>query len=279
MILTFNRNMINKFEIILTNSIEYFDFDSFVFDNEIDTNYDINEFKKNLFDEINFRLTMIYNLDILKPENGYSKIKLTLDNEEQIAKFNLLKFLLNKMETGGENWVNDGSAELFERISANSIKNYLGQGTETILIGEGKENLTIKKLKEICRIMNEPFGSTNNLPKKAKDDGVDFIAYKKFDERNIGNIIILGQACVGKNYYKKKAIFERWQTEYITYFIKPPLRLLSTVHFLEWDGLKKVQSDFNGAIVFDRGRIMRYFNPEDINLNNDIINYNSTYNI
>ncbi len=101
--------------------------------------------------------------------------------------------------------------------------------------------------------------------------GVDFIIYKALDDRDVGNLIVLGQSCIGKNYKYKKVIHDRWQHEYISFAVKPPTKVLSLVHYLEKDELRQTHADFGNAIVFDRGRIIKYFNSEEDEKLNDKI--------
>ncbi len=233
---------------------------------------DILSFRKRQLDSLQYRFIKLYNLNILTSENGYCTLKVNDVLNLNIKNY-LHRFLTYKSITGGSNANLDGSAELFEDISANAVKNFLGEGSKSIMIGEGRANLTEDRLKEISLEINENPGIFYNLPNKAKDDGVDFIVYKPIDERNIGNLIILGQACVGKHFKDKKTIYQRWQDEYITFAIKPPTTLLSVVYFLESNKLRNVHSEFGNSIIFDRGRILRYYDTSDENLNNRIIDF------
>lgn len=231
--------------------------------------YNPNEFRASIANSIIERFTDIYNLNIISTENGNSTFVISTDQNIKAKKY-LHRFLTYKNITGGEGANSDGSVALFERISANAVRYYLGANAKIILVGECGECLTEKVLREISIELNEKSGTFDDLPVRAKDDGVDFISYKPFDNRNIGSIVILGQACVGKHAIDKKPIKDRWKVDYIKYAIRPPLTLLSVVEYLDAGKLKSVHSDFNGAIVFDRGRIMRYYDSSDSTLNADI---------
>ncbi len=230
------------------------------------------EYRKNQLTQLQFRFTEMYNLNILTPENGFSILNVE-DNEEVNIKKYLHRFLAFKSETGGTNANIDGSAELFEYISANAVKNFLGEGAEIVMVGEGRSNLTEERLRQISNDIKENEGIFSNLPQRAQDDGVDFIVYKPLDGRNIGNLIVLGQACVGKHYNDKKAIYQRWQDEYITFAIKPPTTLLSVVYFLDSEKLRRAHSQFGNSMVFDRARIIKYYSPTDDDLNKSIIDF------
>lgn len=233
---------------------------------------DILSFRKRQLDSLQYRFAELYNLNVLTAENGFSVLKVE-DNQDLNIKKYIHRFLSYKSVTGGKNANVDGSAELFEDISANAVRNFLGDGSKVIMVGEGRSNLTIERLSEISKLIVEKPGVYHNLPNRAKDDGVDFIVYKPFDKRNTGNLIILGQACVGKHFEDKKVIHQRWQDEYITFAIKPPTTLLSVVYFLESDRLRAVHSEFGNSIIFDRGRILKFYDISDETLNNRIMDF------
>ncbi len=232
---------------------------------------DINpvEFRTDKATSIIERFADIYDFNIITPENGFCTLSLST-NKDVTAKKYLHRFLTYKNKTGGTGANADGSAILFEKISANAVRNYLGDGSQIIQVGEGRERLTEDVLQQIALELNENSGVFNNLPTRAQDDGVDFIVYKPFDDRDIGNVIILGQACVGTHYQNKKEIYQRWKDEYITYAVKPPITLLSVVSYLDSTELKKIHSQFGNSIVFDRGRIMRYYDSSETALNVEI---------
>lgn len=233
---------------------------------------DILEFRKNQVFSLQYRFGEMYNLSILTPENGFSTLNVLDDDSINVKKY-LHRFLIYKTITGGKEANTDGSAELFEYISANAVKNFLGKGAKVIMVGEGRDNLTEERLTSIINDLREKPGRYYNLPNRAKDDGVDFIAYKPLDGRDVGNLVVLGQACVGKYFNEKKAIHQRWEDEYITYAIKPPTTLLSVVHYLESDQLRKVHSEFRNSLVFDRARIIKYYDPSDDDLNGRIVDF------
>lgn len=244
----------------------------YIVENPLEDYQDEVEYIDEQLRELSYRMNIYGLSNLISPEDGNSILVINKDDKFNVKKY-LHRFLSFKSLTGGESANADGSAELFEKISANAVKNFLGEGAKIQMVGEGRENLTEKRLIEIIEGLREKEGVFHNLPKQAKDDGVDFIVYKKIDNRDVGNIIILGQACVGKYYDRKKPIYERWKDEYITYAIKPPTTLLSIVYFLDTRKLRKVHSEFGNSIVFDRGRIMKYYNSNDEEINDRLINF------
>lgn len=230
------------------------------------------EFLYEKFDELITRMNFYGLSELIIPENGNTTLIIEDQADLNVKKY-LHRFLTYKSDTGGLGANSDGSAQLFEDISANAVKNFLGEGSQIIMVGEGRVSLTEARLKEITKEIKESKGVYEDLPMRAKDDGVDFIVYKPLDSRNIGNIIILGQACVGKHYTQKKEIKERWKSDYIKFAIRPPTTLLSIVSFLDIKELKGVHSEFGNAVVFDRGRIIKYFSTSDEELNERIISF------
>lgn len=230
------------------------------------------EFRKDNVDKLQYRFSQIYNLDILSPENGFTILNIADSDDLKIKRY-LHRFLIYRNFIGGVRANVDGSSQLFEEISANAVKAFLGEGSDVIMVGQGRSNLTSERLEEIAEELHEKKGSTHNLPKGAKDDGVDFIVYKNIDKRHVGNVILLGQASVGKNYANKKPINERWKNDYISYAVKPPIPVLSITHFLDESNLRKLHSDFGNALIFDRGRILKYFDVRDNHLNKKIVDY------
>jgi len=233
---------------------------------------DLLEYRRDKVNQLKYRFSNIYNLDILSPENGFSILNIDDSEDFKIKKY-LHRFLSFKSLTGGEGANAEGSAELFEFISANAVKSFLGEGSHSLMVGEKRGNLTKERLIQITEELHEKPGVYHNLPKKAKDDGVDFIVFKPMDKRDVGNIVILGQACLGWHFSQKKSIYDRWKDEYITFAVKPPTTLLSVVSYLDNDKLKEVHSVFGNSIVFDRGRIMKYYDITDVKLNNKIIDF------
>lgn len=267
-------------KLFLTKDVINFEeaIDEFLSEDPPEEERDKLEFRKAQAEELLYRFNTIYGLDILTPENGYSLLNVIKKDEELKDDVFLIKrylhlFLIYKSKTGGTGASSDRSGKLFEGISAHAVKNFLGEGSKIILTGEAGDCLSTERLKEITEVLYEKEGSYHNLPQRAKDDGVDFIVYKPLDDRNVGNLIVLGQSSVGKNYGNKKVIHERWQSEYIPFAVRPPTKVLSVVAYLKEDELRQVHSDFGNAIVFDRGRIMKYFNTEDKKLNENIIHF------
>ncbi len=239
---------------------------------EDNNSFDELEYRKDNIMSLQDRFIDYYGIEI-NPEDGYSILTIDTENEENKIKRYLHRFLTYKSLVGGKGANSDGSAKLFEAISANSVRSFIGDNTAIIMIGEGRNNLTAEQLNNISSKMEEKIGTIRDLPSQAKDDGVDFIVFKPFDSRNVGNLVVLGQACVGKSFKSKKPIKKRWKSKYIDFAVQPPATLLSVVCFLEKEELKNIHSEFDDAIVFDRGRIMKYYDVTDTELNDKIISF------
>lgn len=146
----------------------------------------------------------------------------------------------------------DGT-KLFERISAVAIKNFIGGDIFTFGFPSTK-NLN-DFLDEIVPVCNETRGvrASNDY----KDDGVDVLCYKKFNDNKSSNLYILLQCAAGINWRSKKAIhIERW----ITYILWSPRNILTSISTTEhvsdrqWT---KSASDY--GILLDRNRILNWY--------------------
>lgn len=239
--------------------------DEIIVDSKAPENDDLNNsrYREEIFIKLNNRFVNGYLWNILSISDGYSKLHVKKEND--VKKY-LHRFLVYHCENGGQGVKSNGAADLFEKISANAVQSFLGGESKQIIVGEGRDMLKEDLLKDIAASLLEKVGCFNNLPSRAQDDGVDFIVYKDFDLRGVGNIIILGQACIGKHYKTKKPIHKRWKCEYINFAVTP-LCLLSIVHYLDKEKLHEIHSEFSDSIVFDRLRIMKYYNIEDAELN------------
>ena len=231
-------------------------------------NVSLSEKRISYFDALQYRFKDIYDLDILNFDNGDARLTINQEEKFTIKKY-LHKFLLH-FDNNGATGVQPEISKLFEKISMNAVKNYLGKNSKGLLT---PCKLNKHSLECIAKTLSEQFGTINNLPPHTKDAGVDFIVYKPIDTRKKGNVVILGQATLGRHFHKKKSInITKWQ-EFIPFAITP-IRCLSIVEYLTSEKLKSEQNEFEKAIVFDRGRLIKYYHPdEDKTLNDEITKF------
>lgn len=154
-----------------------------------------------------------------------------------------------------------GNAEgtkLFEQVSANALKNFI-QGEVYVLGFPANKNLN-DYLDEIAKRCLEGRGERANPD--YKDDGVDAIGYKIFDDGRSGNFYVLMQCAAGIHWSNKKTInLSRW-TNYVRWFPTNIICSISTVEYVSQRDWSKRVSDY--GMVFDRLRIYNYLYKSSI---------------
>lgn len=163
------------------------------------------------------------------------------------------------------------TAQLFERISNEAIKNYF-QG-ESFIFGFPSP----LRLQEIAPRMSETFVS--EPPAHYKDRGVDLISWKPFKDDRPSQIVVLTQCASGKQWREKLSgivirswnQYIHWRTEPILAFTLPQMISNDPDVFEEYSNA--------GGILFDRARIYRNLHNQNINdsqLNQNLLDWCET---
>jgi len=156
---------------------------------------------------------------------------------------------------------NSSGTKLFEMVSAYALKNFLDGEVYVLGFPEGK-NLN-EYLDDIANKCLEGRGQPAHPD--YKDDGVDAIAYKTFDDGRSGNFYVLLQCAAGIHWSKKKPInLGRW-TNYINWFTTNITCSISTVDYVKQREWAKRVSDF--GMVLDRLRIYNYLYKSEVDIN------------
>lgn len=143
--------------------------------------------------------------------------------------------------------------KLFERISAIAIKNFIGGDVFTFGFPSTK-NLN-DFLNDVETVTFEKRGVMAN--NDYKDDGVDVLCYKKFEDNRSSNLYVLLQCAAGVNWKSKKPIhIERWIT-YILWSSRNVLTSISTTEYVNQRQWPKSASDY--GILLDRTRILNWY--------------------
>lgn len=144
---------------------------------------------------------------------------------------------------------NSGGTKLFEKISAQSLKNFIDGDVYTLGFPEGKGlNAYLDEFVNLCF---ETRGV--NADGSYKDDGVDVIGFKLFDDMRSANLYILLQCAAGIHWKAKKKIeLNRW-TKYIFWYPECIISSISTVDFVSQKQWEKLSSSF--GMLIDRVRI------------------------
>jgi hypothetical protein len=165
--------------------------------------------------------------------------------------------------------VDDGT-KLFERLSNEAVKLYLGGSAEIIGFPNGK-NL-IKQIQSISQKTSESIGHRSPKPKD-KDKGVDIIAWKPHGDNRPNQIILLLQCGAGINFSEKKPIsIPAWRD--FMHWSANPIPGIMIPHIVSSEGLNELRDDYN--LIFDRVRIYKavyHKRLSDTTLRSQILNW------
>lgn len=154
---------------------------------------------------------------------------------------------------------NSGGTELFERISAEALKNLING--EVLNLGFPSGKGFNQNLDEIAKICFEERGKP--APGSYKDDGVDVVAYKSFGDFRSSNLYVLLQCAAGIHWKSKKQIpMNRW-TQYIFWVTNNIIESISTVEFVEEKEWQKHTTTY--GMLIDRLRIYNFLYNSNIN--------------
>jgi hypothetical protein len=139
------------------------------------------------------------------------------------------------------------TGKLFERISREAIKNYLGG--EAIVTGHPNPY----SVKDICELMCEKFKT--ELPSNYKDRGVDIIAWKPFSDNRGNQIVILIQCAGGHNWVSKTndVAVRAWAEKYMGFKCYPVKGFSTAVVVTNSEAFEEVS--FETHLLIDRTRI------------------------
>lgn len=164
----------------------------------------------------------------------------------------------------------DEGTKLFERLSSEALRSYLGG--ETIVIGFPSSAGLKEQVISIASKCNEPLGGRDPTSDD-KDRGVDVVGWKPYKDARNSQVVVLMQCAAGKHWRNKKQIplkswkeFIHWGFSPITGIAIPQIASLSN-----WNNIV----DEYGFIV-DRVRIFRSIHNytfEDSDLRNDVLSW------
>lgn len=158
------------------------------------------------------------------------------------------------------NGANDysGGTGLFEKISAYALKNFLNG--EVFILGFPATKSFNEYLDDIGDLCFED----RILPAHYtyKDDGVDVVGYKSFDDKRSSNLYILLQCAAGKHWTAKRAIvMNRW-LKYFKWYSDNLIQSISTVDYVESEKWDKHASTF--GMLLDRLRIYNFLYEKNV---------------
>ncbi|WP_298136172.1 hypothetical protein [Flavobacterium sp.] len=169
------------------------------------------------------------------------------------------------------NGANDysGGTGLFEKISAQALKNFLNGEVFILGFPAGKSfNNYLDDIGSVCfedRILPAHYSY--------KDDGVDVVGYKSFNDKRSSNLYVLLQCAAGRHWTAKKAIvMNRW-LKYFKWYSDNLIQSISTVDFVENEKWEKHSSTF--GMLIDRLRIYNFIYEKNVDpaLRLEVINW------
>ena len=154
---------------------------------------------------------------------------------------------------------NSGGTNLFERISGEALKNFING--EIFTLGFPVKMGFNDNLNEVSKLCNEIRGQRANS--NYKDDGVDVVGYKSFNDNRGSNLYVLLQCAAGKHWTAKKPIIiNRWD-KYILWYRENIIQSISTVDYVEKKNWEKNASTF--GMLLDRLRIYNFLYEKNVN--------------
>ena len=164
----------------------------------------------------------------------------------------------------------DDGTKLFERLSNEAVKTYLGGEAE--VIGFPNKNNLIKQIASIAQKTSEEIGHRNPRPKD-KDKGVDIIAWKPHGDNRPNQVVLLLQCGAGINFSEKKSIsIPAWRD--FMHWSADPIKGIMIPHIVSSEELTELRDDYN--LIFDRVRIHKaVYNRQlsDTSLRSQILNW------
>jgi hypothetical protein len=151
-----------------------------------------------------------------------------------------------------------GGTGLFERISAQALKNFLNG--EVFTLGFPAKKGFNDNLDEIAALCNET--RILNADNTYKDDGVDVVGYKLFDDDRSANLYVLLQCAAGKHWVSKKPIIMNRWVKYIDWFSNNIIQSISTVEYVGKKAWSKNTSTF--GMLLDRLRIYNFLYEKNV---------------
>ena len=205
----------------------------------------------------------------------------TINNEKgDDCRFIIYKYLLltTRLDMNKYRMQNsiDGT-KLFEKLSAEIAKNYLGSRANSLVFGDSGN--FEKKINNLCQEIGEGGGFFNrNLTEpKVKDDKLDIVAWKSFSDGYPSKLLAFGQCKTGTNYQdyltelQPSAFCQTWMRDQP---VVEPVRMFFLADSIPKDDWYSIAS--KAGILFDRCRIIDYCDNIPDNLLTEVRNWTTS---
>ena len=203
-------------------------------------------------------------------ESGYP---FTLDDEGTVLKFltpevvdtrlNVYLYLLLSTRlnmTDNNTHAGIDGTDLLETLSAHVLRMYLGpEKAKSFVFGTSNQETFKDKVNKLCHLLREGsrFHSQDSAPVKAKDDGLDVVAWIPFADCLPGQLIVFAQCKTGTNWLASKS--ELQPDHFIRKWVRDPFLvnparafcISEAVDRSRWKGI-----NISTGILFDRCRLV-----------------------
>ena len=215
------------------------------------------------FREIELRIEACdggYPFDIDEKGNALHIIQNSGNSKYTIYKYLLLATRLN-MSNNRVHADVDGTL-LFEELSAEAGRYYLGNGTESLVFGTAVTALGFPaKVDDLCAKIREGDGYANRdgITPNEKDGKLDVVLWKQFADQLPGKLIAFGQCKTGTDYkdtltqLQPDSFCRKWLQ---TQLSLPPVRMFFVAEALRRGSWYYAASD--AGLLFDRCRIIDF---------------------
>uniref|UniRef100_UPI004047BE72 hypothetical protein n=1 Tax=Roseivirga sp. TaxID=1964215 RepID=UPI004047BE72 len=160
----------------------------------------------------------------------------------------------------------------FETVSYHALQKYLPEKSTVKNFGKssdysGNAKDKIRKLAKDLNIAIDELELENISEKNNQERGLDLIGWIRFDDIVPNILVILGQCACGKEWHGKSHDTRRFKNYFKFYKLKPLHSLFIPYSLINYQKSRFYNSDEildDYTLLFERKRIMEYFNDEDI---------------
>jgi len=161
------------------------------------------------------------------------------------------------------NRIHDGidGTLLFEEVSAEVAREYLGARAESIVFGTNEGSGFRAKVNELCKRMREGGGyrEIDDQVFSPQDGKLDVVAWKHFSDGLPGKLTLFGQCKTGTNYGRE--LTQLQPDSFCKKWIELPLALTPVRLFFVSEALPESrwsEMSIDAGLLFDRCRIIDY---------------------
>lgn len=195
---------------------------------------------------------------------GYRIAVTRYDHNYWIYVYLLLSTRLDMLKD--KEWRGIDGTKILEELAAVIAKEYFGERAESLIFGTAMPGGFQQKVQHICDCTGEghSYINRNTSTPSAKDDKLDVVVWKNFNDKNRSKLLGFGQCKTGTSWDDAATIelqpgdfCSKWFRDHP---ISPPVKMFFSSQYFPLDDYSKSK---NAGIVFDRFRILDYL-PEEI---------------